>query len=349
MNYKIKAVEHLFTYLDARKGDLIIFYEKSYEPVMKAIREFLDINDRKDVIINRVNDYSGEEIFKILTESEKFLCAFNPTWDVGFSTKMDIMSERAMEHAYKAYTLSDMSAVFFDVFQACPHIIKELNKRLIRCFQTGHEMIITDNNGSCITVHLDDSYDWVNMDCFSEVDFNLTCNLPVGEVATYAPKVNGEIFFTGAVLGTIPIGRNHGVIKDPVYFKIIDNAITEIKTSNKKLLEDLETCLYFDKYTHLVNEIAVGTNYGVPAPLKGFNYKYEENQFGFHIGFGASLAQQNVERLTPHHLDLVFDNSTVHLDGKLLFDGDYHLDNFPASEIDMPLRLAKQSCCTINK
>jgi len=348
MDYKHKAVDHLFKYLDARKGKLDIVYENSYQLIIDSIFEYLKINDRTDVTFHKVSEKTKEELFSILTNSEKFLCAYNPTWEKGFSNKLNVMVERAMELSYKAYQLSDMSAVFFEVFQACPFTIQELNKRLIRCFQTSHEMIVTDNNGSKIEVQLDDTYDWVNMDCFSEVDFNLSCNLPVGEVATYAPHVNGEIYFTGALLGTIPIGRNHGFINDPVYFKIEDNAITKIETDNQYLLEDLKTCLYFDDFTHLVNEIAVGTNYGVPTPLKGFNYKYEENQFGFHIGFGASLAQQNVQRLTPHHLDLVFEKSTVYLDGKLLFDGNYHLNNFEISNQDIPLRLAKKTCCTIH-
>ena len=347
-DYKFRAIRHLFEYLDARPGKTLIVFEKAYFPIIHDINQYTISAGRSDDIeICFIEKHSPKELYKKLESSEKFLCAYNLNWEEGATDHMKIISECLALFENKAYTISDMSAAFYDIFQACPSLISELNKKLIRSLQVGKLLEIRDANGSYLKIHLDEFYDWVNMDCFSEASFDLACNLPVGEVATYAPKVEGELFFTGSLLGTMPIGRNHGVIKNPVYFKIEDNAIVEIKADNMSLQQDLEYCLYFDEYTHLVNEVAVGTNYAIPKPLQGYNYKYEENQFGFHLGFGASLAQQNVVRKTPHHLDLVFASSTVFLDDKLLFDGDYHLDNFPESEKDVPLRLSKRTCCSI--
>ena len=80
-------------------------------------------------------------------------------------------------------------------------------------------------------------------------------------------------------------------------------------------------------------------------PIRGFNYKHEESRLGFHLGFGASLAQQNVERLTPHHLDLLLQDCRLYLDGVLLFDGEYRFDQFPEAIAETPLRTTSRSCC----
>ncbi len=338
------AVEHLFQYLDARPGRLLFAYESSYLPIVTAVRKFLQQKPHEvDFLV--VEDCTPEVLFDKLSSAEKFLCAFNRTFGSGLTEQVKIMTERATTLGTRAYTLADLSAAFFGVFQTCPSDIQFLNRRLIRVLQQGKKLTITDQNGTHLEVALSPTYDWVNMDCFTELDFDLTVNLPVGEVATYSPKVEGELYFTGALLGTIPIGRKYGAVKKPIYFEISDNSVNRIRADDSNLQRDLEFCLYFDEYTHYVNEVAVGTNVAVPRPLLGFNYKYEENGFGFHMGFGASLAQMNVERLTPHHLDLVFESSKVVLDGEVLFDGKYHLDRFPASEVEVPLRLAARTCC----
>lgn len=340
------AIAHLFQYLDARPGRLLVAYEQAYLPIARALTLYARETGR-DVDLLPVDKVAPAELFSRLTDAEKFLCAFNRTFGPGLSDRVLVMAERATTLSSRAYTLADMSAVFFDVFQACPDDIRLRNAQLIRILQQGRRLTITDPHGTWLEVELADDYDWVNMDCFSEADFDLTCNLPVGEVATYSPRVSGDVRFVGALLGTIPIGRKYGAVTTPIEFEIQANQVTRIVAQDSGLQRDLEFCLFFDDYTHLVNEIAVGTNPNVPDPLLGFNYKYEENRCGFHMGFGASLAQQNVERLTPHHLDLVFERSTVSLDGQVLFDGGYHIDRFPAASQDTPLRLAPRTCCGV--
>ena len=103
--------------------------------------------------------------------------------------------------------------------------------------------------------------------------------------------------FIGGLLGTIPIGRKYGPITRPIHLRIEDGRLTELSTDDERLLADLRFCFEFDHYTGQVNEIGFGTNTSITGPLRGFNYKHEESRLGFHLGFGASLAQQNVETL----------------------------------------------------
>jgi leucyl aminopeptidase (aminopeptidase T) len=194
-------------------------------------------------------------------------------------------------------------------------------------------------------VEFDEQYEWVNQDGYTEADYALTMNLPMGEVATYTPNVDGELVFVGGLLGTIPIGRKHGPVREPVRMHIVNGHLAELETADPVLQGDLEFCLHFDRYTSQVNEIGFGTNPAISGPVRGFNYKHEESRLGFHLGFGASLAQQNVERLTPHHLDFLLDDCEMFLDGRLLFDGDYHLEEFPEAVAGVPLRITSRSCC----
>ena len=250
-----------------------------------------------------------------------------------------------VDFAERAASIADVSHEVFDVFQADPEEIRGVNDRLIRVLQAGKELVVRDHRGTYLSVTLDTAYDFVNMDGFSEADFALPMNLPLGEVATYTPHVTGELVLVGGLLGTIPIGRKHGPIREPVRFVINDGQLVELRVNDPVLREDLEFCLFFDDYTSRVNEVGFGTNNAIRGPVRGFNYKHEENRLGFHLGFGASLAQQNVERLTPHHLDLLVEDTVIELDGALLFDGEYRFEAFPAASGDTALRLASRSCC----
>src|ERR1043165_275791 len=290
-----KAIEHLFRYLDARPGRLLFAYEAAFRPIVEEAKQYL-LESRQDVDFVPVEEYAASELYERLTAADKFLCAYNLTFREGLTERVLVMTERATTLSLRAYTIADLSAAFFDVFQSCPDRIKLLNVKLIRALQTSSEMEVTDPNGTNLRIKLNKSYDWVNIDGFTEAKFDLTCNLPVGEVATYSPSVNGVIEFTGSLLGTIPIGRKYGAVRAPIKIEIKDNVATRIECENKLLQDDLEFCLGFDSYTNHVNEVGIGTNDAVRGTLSGLNYKYEENHYGFHLGFGASLAQQNVTR-----------------------------------------------------
>lgn len=343
-----QAVRHLFEYLDMRPGQPLVAYERAFAPIVRELRDYA-MSTGKSLDLLDVESVSPAELHERLTSAEKFLCAYNRTFATGLTPHVEVMSERAVELAYRAYTITDLSEAFFTVFQECPSAIQALNEMLIRVLQAGQQLEVFDPNGTHLVATLHQEYDWVNMDGFSEADFNLTCNLPVGEVASYSGDVEGTVRFTGALLGTIPIGRKYGAVTDPIELEIVKGRVERVVCADLRLKRDLEYCLYRDEYTANVNELGFGTNSAVPRRILGLNYKYEENRLGFHLGFGASLAQQNVERLTPHHLDLVFEDSTLVLDGEELFrDDEYRLAAFPSSRGRDALRLARASCCPIS-
>jgi hypothetical protein len=316
------AIRHLLSYLDTRPGKLTIAFEPAYLYVAEALKAI----SRRSVQLLPASDITPDQLFSALTASEKFLCAFNRTFAAGFTPHVDVMIERSTSLSIKAFTLTDISADFFNVFQSDPKAILQLNERLMNRFRNGSKMLIRDTNGTHLQIDLqNDLYDWVSIDGFTEAALDLTFNLPPGEVATYSPSVNGEIYFVGGLLGTIPIGRKYGLIEDPIYITIQDGIAIDFNTDNKKLREDLEFCLNLTPFTNSVCEVGIGTNPSIRS-LKGLNYTFEEKHYGFHLGFGATLAQQNnVERMTDHHLDLLFSECTIELDDQIIFDGEFHV------------------------
>lgn len=339
-----RASWHLLDYLDLRPGRALIAYEPAYAGIATAVASVAESRGG-GIDLLPVQDVDPAELRSRLVGAEKFLCAFNRTFADGLSERVSVMVECGVEQAERAYTLSDISADFVRVFQSDPWDIADANSQLIRVLQSGHELVVRDDRGTNLRIRFDPRYEWVNQDGFTEADYALTMNLPMGEVATYTPDVEGDIVFTGGLLGTIPIGRKYGPIRDPITMSIRGGRVTALDTDQPGLRADLLFCLDFDYYTRQVNEIGFGTNPAITGPVRGYNYKHEESRLGFHLGFGASLAQQNVERLTPHHLDLLFDECEMYLDGELLFDGNYHTDCFPAASGDAPLRLTQRSCC----
>jgi leucyl aminopeptidase (aminopeptidase T) len=337
------ATKHLFEYFDARPGNLLVAYERPYARLAACLLRHADDTGRPIRIV-AAEEVSASELYDLLTEAQKFVCALNPTFEIGFSASAQIMTERSTTRSLNAYTLRDVSHVWQQLFQVEPASIRRLNQQLIRTLQDGATLNIRDGNGTDLNIGLSSDFCWVNMDGFTDADFDLTCNLPVGEVATYSADVTGVLRFTGALLGTIPIGRKYGRIDLPITVELKRGKIIALSCANSALQRDLEFCLYLDTYTDCVNEVAFGTHPAIRGPLYGLNYKYEENQYGFHLGFGASLAQQNVARRTPHHMDFVFDHAFATLDDRVLFDGEFHLDNF-SPDPAAPLRTAQRSCC----
>ncbi len=340
--YRRRAAKHLLRYLRLRPGPITVVYEEPYEPL---VRELVAVANVGELLAIRVEALGPDELRSMLSSADNFLCAYNRTFRTGLTAQVRVMVECTVDFAERAATIVDVSHEVFDVFQADPEDIRAVNDRLVRVLQAGDELVVRDHRGTDLRVTLDPAYDFVNMDGFSEADFALPMNLPLGEVATYTPHVDGELVLVGGLLGTIPIGRKYGPIREPVRFTIARGRLVELQVDDLALRRDLEFCLFFDDYTSRVNEVGLGTNPAIRGPVRGYNYKHEENRLGFHLGFGASLAQQNVERLTPHHLDLLIEDTVLELDGSVLFNGDYRFEAFPAASGAAPLRLASRSCC----
>lgn len=320
---RTRAANHLLDYLEVRAGTLTALYESAYQDI---IAELLIAAEQRGSHVRayNVDNINLDEITQILDRAEKFLCAFNNHYANGIDDKIRRMIQFGVERSSCAYTLTDISDVFWDIFQVPPSTICAINQKLAEALNHGHILHVKDDCGTDLRIVLRREYDIIHIDGYQDAALDLTVNLPPGEVATYSDDVSGTIWFQGGLLGTIPIGRKHGLIIEPVGFKLVNNRISDVYCKDDGLRNDILYCLDFSAFTRNICEIGFGTHPAI-RELLGLNYTYEEKHYGFHIGFGATLAQQNVQRETDHHLDLLFSDCTLSLDGRIIFDGEYQL------------------------
>lgn len=314
-----RAAGHLLDYLDGRPGRPLVAYEADYAYVARALSA-VAAERGTHIELLAVEGVAPEELRRCLASADKFLCAFNRRYQNGFDERVRLLIEYATSRAERAFTLSDISDDFIRIFQVPPARITDLNRRVAARLSEAREVRVTDPAGTDLHIGLSRAYEIVHIDGFSESAHGLTVNLPPGEVATYSDSVRGVIRFRGGLLGTIPIGRKYGFIDEPVTLYIEDGRVVHVECKDAALLEDLYFCLDLTPFTRNVCEIGFGTHPAI-RELKGLNYTFEEKHHGFHLGFGATLAQQNVERVTDHHLDLLFADARVEADGAVLFDG----------------------------
>jgi hypothetical protein len=117
-----RAAEHLAAYLGMRPGALLVAYEASYQGVVDALVDVLR-SSGEVVELLVVESVDPADLRARLLAAEKFLCAFNRRFATGVSEHVTVMVECGVDAAERAYTLSDISSDFTEVFQADPEEI----------------------------------------------------------------------------------------------------------------------------------------------------------------------------------------------------------------------------------
>jgi leucyl aminopeptidase (aminopeptidase T) len=314
------ATQHLLKYLANPSGSCVFVYEPSYRRIAD------DILDRIDTGWVRCVDLAAADLGDLSASirGEPVCFAFDRRYGPNPPSWQDWVVRESRDRLDMTFTLCDCADRFEDLFAIPPDEITKVNSELLERVDGGSILRAVNDDGTNLSIQLSKQYDWVMIDGFVEREHDLTVNLPPGEIATYPARVDGTVVFRGALLGTIPIGRKYGLIEDPITLQIEQSVITRIDAPSPSMQADLEFCLKAVPYADHVCEIGLGTHPAIRS-LTGLNYSFEEKHLGFHIGFGASLAQQNVERVTHHHLDMMFAEIRLDLDGAPLFSaGDYH-------------------------
>lgn len=316
------ALAHFARYLANPTGECLFVFEPAYRHIARGLAAAGGpVDDIVEIACLDAASVGPDALSEMLGTSP--VCfAFDRRYGTSRTRIGERLAELARNRQQLTFTLCDCADRFDQLFAVPPERITELNRGLLaRLIGTEGTMHVKDGNGTDLYIELSSEYDWVSIDGFEERRHDLTINLPPGEVATFPASVNGSVQFTGALLGTIPIGRKHGYVSEPVTLTIEASRVVEIRAADDALRRDLEFCLRHAPFADHVCEIGLGTHPAIRS-LVGLNYTFEEKHYGFHMGFGASLAQQNVERVTDHHLDLLFDRCVVEVGGEILFDGD---------------------------
>jgi hypothetical protein len=200
---------------------------------------------------------------------------------------------------------------FARIFGVDPRLIDRLNLALLNILSGRSRWYITSPHGTELEVIIDTStWPVINCNGFGLDDYEM----PPGELMTHPKSVDGSLVLSGAMIGTVPIGRKYGCLRDPMLrLDLEDGVVTSVQSALRQLEDDVAFCIALHSALSHVGEVAVGTHIGL-GRLDGLNYEYEERYPGFHLGLGVSQADEAIgnERRTEHHLDFVLLNSTIY-------------------------------------
>ncbi len=227
-----------------------------------------------------------------------------------YENKLHPLQALINDHIAKVVMLVDLGEQFNEVYYHSPKKLNELNLQLQQRLVEGKHLHITDKNKSHIDIDISASSKWTNLNGLAYGE----C-LPA-EVAGLSRKINGELYFTGAILAKVPFIEKYGLITSPIHLTIEKGRIIDFKCDDKELYEDLE--FYFNHHDNHrdIEEIGFGTNIGL-SQLYPINASFIERTPGLHFGLSGKLSN-------TFHMDLIFDSAIISLDDKILYDGNYH-------------------------
>ncbi len=202
---------------------------------------------------------------------------------------------------------------FIEIFTVDPLRIDRINRALISLSRNCALWKVTGLDGTDLMITTDPKrWPLLNDNGFRLEDYEM----PPGEVLTSPVSVDGRMVLSGAIIGTIPVGRKYGLLPRKSLDIVFSNGkVVEVKSSNARLEEDVQFCIFRDDHTKHVGEVAIGTGIGIKK-ITGLNYNFEEKLPGFHLGVGIGLADEEIggQRLTQHHIDFVLPRSTVYFE-----------------------------------
>lgn len=213
------------------------------------------------------------------------------------------------EHWKKSLLFKDYGDFFYDTFSVRPQRIAALNSALIHGMNKGQTLSFRDEQGSWFEADLTELKKWTNINGVGNYD------LAPGEIATHCESINGHVKFMGTFLGTIPFARKYGVLASPLELWIENSTITEIATEVPGLEADFNKYLNANPSNRRIEELGIGTNEGV-TQLYARNAGFEERHCGLHLGLGGGAKGS-------HHLDLIFSNSILAVDNRVVFNGQF--------------------------
>ena len=313
-----RAIEHFFHYLahhpalaDKTCPSLLLGYTEAYQALIGEILEHAGTAYHLQAL--RLDQVRAEKLLDALELADLFVFFYDsstlsppPPQGPAFLAPLQAAMTREWK---KSLLFKDYGRYFHDAFSIAPQRIADLNQTLIRRLSQGRLLHFQDGQGSALTVPLDSIGQWTDINGIGNYD------LTPGEIASHSDAINGQVNFIGTFLGTIPFARKYGVLQAPLRLWIEHSTICQVATTVEGLEADFNRYLNANPSNRRIEELGIGTNEGVKG-LYARNAGFEERHCGLHLGLGGGATGS-------HHLDLIFSEGTLSLDGKNLFDGQF--------------------------
>ena len=181
---------------------------------------------------------------------------------------------------------------------------------LVRPARTIH---MTSAKGSDVTATF--NADWRWMPCHGRYhEQGQWGNLPEGEVYTAPANLNGVLVCD--VLGDY-FSSKYGVLEQPVTIQVKDGYVTELRSENEALANELREYLFSVPNGNRAGEFAIGTLTSLKQ-LSG-NLLQDEKMPGLHVAFGNPYPQfTGADWASTIHVDVIPTRCTIEIDGRVI-------------------------------
>ncbi|MFW6014441.1 MAG: aminopeptidase [Nanoarchaeota archaeon] len=192
--------------------------------------------------------------------------------------------------------------------------IGNLSNKLYSLLKDAKEIQVKTRAGTNFTARFSKSIDWVISD--GHIKEGNWKNLPDGEVFTCPYTVDGKVVIDG-VLGDY-FSKKYGLLdSSPLYLKIKDGKVKEVKCKNSSLQKEFLEKISTDENASRIGEFAIGTNKYIKELIG--NMLQDEKFPGVHIAVGNGHPEKTGSDChSAIHIDGVIRKPDVIVDNQLI-------------------------------
>lgn len=199
--------------------------------------------------------------------------------------------------------------------------IFNLTNQVYELVRTAKTIHVTSAKGSDVTATFHPDWKWIP--CHSRYhEQGKWGNLPEGEVFTAPATVDGVLVCE--VLGDY-FSEKYGVLAQPLTVTVKDGYVTDVKSENTALAQEVHDYLFSAPNGNRAGEFAIGTLTSLQQ-LSG-NLLQDEKMPGLHVAFGNPYPQfTGADWDSQIHVDVIPTRCTIEVDGHVIMrDGTFTL------------------------
>ncbi len=188
-----------------------------------------------------------------------------------------------------------------------------LTNQVYELVRNARSIHVTSAKGSDVTATFNPAWNWIP--CHGRYhEQGKWGNLPEGEVFTAPATVDGVLVCE--VLGDY-FSAKYGVLKTPLTITVKNGYVTEVKSENQALAQEVRDYLFSVPNGNRAGEFAIGTLTSLKQ-LSG-NLLQDEKMPGLHVAFGNPYPEfTGADWDAGIHVDVIPTNCTIEVDGRIV-------------------------------
>jgi aminopeptidase len=219
-----------------------------------------------------------------------------------------VINRRQIRHAHM---VSISRRIMCEAMRADFNEVDALSQRVLARAVLAKKMVARSAAGSHIEATFDAAIKWLKTSWI--ISTAKWGNLPGGEVLTAPARVDG-VYVADGVVGEYLCARYGDLAKTPLSVTIENSRITDIRCTNRDLVNDFSAYTTTDENSNRVGELAVGTNIAVHDVIG--NILQDEKLPTLHLAFGHPYSEHTgATWSSTTHIDIVGRRFDIWFDG----------------------------------